>query len=201
MSVSATPPAAGEVADDVALMRRLQSGDDAALAPLMERWELPVKRVLARLVQNATEAEDLAQETFVRVYQQRNRFDPQRAFKPWLFAIAVNFARNRLRWWRRRPAVSLEAWTIDAPRPEPADPADSPAADYDRRERAERVRHAVARLPQDWREAIVLFAFEHLSHDEIAAALSCTPKAVEARLYRARAALRQALADPDSPAR
>lgn len=175
-------------------MRRLQGGDDAAFAPLMQRWELPVKRLLARLVQNASEADDLAQETFVRVYQQRGRFRLEAAFRPWLFTIAVNLARNRLRWWRRRPAVSLEAWTADASSREAADPGVSPATGLAQRERAERVRAAVARLPRELREAIVLFEFEQMSQAEIAATLGCTPKAVETRVYRARAVLRKTLA-------
>jgi RNA polymerase sigma-70 factor (ECF subfamily) len=176
-------------------MRRLQAGDDAALAALMQHWEIPLKRVLARIVQNTAEADDLAQETFVRVYQQRARFRPDAAFRPWLFTIAVNLARNRLRWWRRRPAVSLEAWTTDTPGHEPADPSEAPAAGLARRERAAHVREAVARLPRDLREAIVLFEFEQMSQAEIAVTLGCTIKAVETRVYRARAALRRSLAD------
>jgi RNA polymerase sigma-70 factor (ECF subfamily) len=77
----------------------------------MKRWELPVNSLIVRMVLNAREAEELAQETFVRVWQQRAKFRADAAFRPWVFAIAVNLARNRLRWWRRRPMVSLEAWT------------------------------------------------------------------------------------------
>lgn len=97
--------------EDRALMVRVQTGDEVALAALMERWELPVKAVIGRLVFNAREAEELAQETFVRVWQQRERFRADAAFRPWVFSIAVNLARNRLRWWRRRPEVSLQEWT------------------------------------------------------------------------------------------
>ena len=103
--------AADNDASDETLMTRLRGGDDDALAPLMARWEVPMKRYLARIVQNVHEAEELAQETFVRLYQTRERFREGARFSPWLYAIAANLARNRLRWWRRRPAVSLEAWT------------------------------------------------------------------------------------------
>ena len=102
---------AGAGDEDRALMGRVQSGDEVALAALMERWELPVKAVIGRLVLNAREAEELAQETFVRVWQQREKFRADAAFRPWVFSIAVNLARNRLRWWRRRPEVSLQEWT------------------------------------------------------------------------------------------
>src|SRR5215216_6626400 len=97
--------------EDAELMRRVQMGDETALAALMERWELPVKSVIARLIFNASEAEDLAQETFVRVWQQREKFRTGAEFRPWVFSIAINLARNRLRWWRRRPVVSLDEWS------------------------------------------------------------------------------------------
>lgn len=178
---------------DGALMRRVQAADEAAFGELMEKWELPVKRLLARLVQNSAEADDLAQETFVRVWQQRKKFRAGSAFRPWLFAIAVNLARNRLRWWRRRPAVSLEAWLEAAPEKEPSGSDFSAPARLELRERAESVRAAVAGLPAELREVLVLFEYEELSQRDIAAALGCTPKAVETRLHRAREKLRLAL--------
>ena len=91
-----------EAAEDRLRMERVCGGDEAAFAALMERWELPVKSLLGRIVLNASEAEELAQETFVRLWRSRGDFRPGAAFRPWLFAIAVNLARNRLRWWRRR---------------------------------------------------------------------------------------------------
>lgn len=173
-------------------MIRLQAGDDAALAPLMQRWEAPVKRFVFRLIGNAAEADDLAQEVFVRVYQKRASYRRGAKFSTWCFAIAANQAKNRLRWWKRRPALSLEAWT-DAGG-EVADPAGVPAADEAvRRERIAAVQAAVAALPFDLRTALVLFEYEGQSMAEIAEALGCTPKAVENRLYRARQQLRQAL--------
>lgn len=173
-------------------MIRLQAGDDAALAPLMQRWEAPVKRFVFRLIGNAAEADDLAQEVFVRVYQKRASYRRGAKFSTWCFAIAANQAKNRLRWWKRRPALSLEAWT-DAGG-EAADPAGVPAADEAvRRERIAAVQAAVAALPFDLRTALVLFEYEGQSMAEIAEALGCTPKAVENRLYRARQQLRQAL--------
>lgn len=186
-------------AEDRAWMARLQAGDEAALAPLMERWELPVKAVIGRLLLNASEAEDLAQETFVRVWQQRHRFRPGAEFRPWLFAIAVNLARNRLRWWRRRPSVSLDAWTDgpggSGPRPPMALAADAPVgtAELERLERAHAVQEAIAQLPAHLREALVLFEYEQMSQADIAGVVGATPKAVETRVYRAREKLKSAL--------
>ena len=185
-----------ERARDRALMARVQGGDEAALGALMERWELPVKAVIARLLFNAGEAEDLAQETFVRVWQRRETFRAGADFRPWVFSIAINLARNRLRWWRRRPNVSLEEWT-DAGRGglagEPVVEGAGAAGAMERAERAAAVRDAIAALPAELREAIVLCEYEQMSHAEIAAAVGATPKAVETRIYRAKQKLRAAL--------
>jgi len=173
-------------------MRRVKAGEEAALGALMAEWEVAVKRLVARLVHNASEAEEIAQETFVRVWLQRGRFRDEAAFRPWLFAIAVNLARNRLRWWRRRPAVSLEDW-MEGDSVDDRSGSDRPGREMERLERAEAIRAAVAALPGELRETLALFQYEELSHQEIAEALGCTPKAVETRLYRARARLREML--------
>jgi RNA polymerase sigma-70 factor (ECF subfamily) len=183
-------------ATDEHLMGRVQQGDDAALGALMGRWEIPLKRFLYRMLLNADEAGDLAQETFVRVYQRRASFREGARFSSWILTIAANLARNRRRWWRRHPVVSLDgsppddggraAW-------EPADFAPGAAAQLQSSERANAVRAAVAALPHDLRVAVVLAEFEDKSHAEIAAVLACSAKAVEMRLYRARERLRRLL--------
>lgn len=179
---------------DEELMSQLQAGEDAALAPLMQRWEQPLKRFVFRLVGNTSEAEDLAQEVFVRVYTKRSTYRQGAKFSTWCFSIAANQAKNRLRWWKRRPTLSLNAW-MDAG----GDAADQSAAGAQasdeavRRERISIVQAAVAALPLDLRTALVLFEYEGQSMNEIASALGCTPKAVENRLYRARQKLQQRL--------
>ena len=185
---------AGDGPSDEEWMRRLQSGEDAALTRLMARWELPVKRFIFRIVGNASEAEDLAQEVFVRIYSKRTSYRVGAKFSTWCFSIAANQAKNRLRWWRRRPALSLNAWaerggdTADESRA--GAPADGEAV---RLEKIAAVQMAVAALPVDLRTALVLFEYEEQSMAEIATALSCTTKAVENRLYRARLLLKAAL--------
>jgi len=173
-------------------MRRVQVGDETALGELMERWEAAIKALIARIVLNAGEADDLAQETFVRVWQQRGRFRSELKFRPWLFSIAINLARNRLRWWRRRPMVELHEWSADAF-----------AGEIEHREgmrrleaqeRTAAVRDAIASLPVNLREAIVLFELEEMSQAEIAVAVGASTKSVETRIYRAREKLRAALA-------
>src|SRR5258708_25202197 len=90
-------------------MARLAAGHDAALNDLMARHAEKVFHYLIRQLQNETEAEELAQETFVRVYQNRGRYDPRARFSTWLYTIATNLARDRWRWRRRHPQVSLDA--------------------------------------------------------------------------------------------
>jgi len=184
--------ARGTPEEDAELMRRVQAGDEAAFGALMERWELAVKAVIARIVLNTGEAEELAQETFVRVWQQRGRFRAGAAVRPWVLSIAINLARNRLRWWRRRPTVELHEWSgsVGEGRREKGEGVERLEA----QERAAAVRDAIAALPVELREAIVLFEYEQMSHAEIAAAVGATPKAVETRIYRARERLRGTLA-------
>ena len=171
-------------------MERVCAGDEVAFAALMERWERPVKSVVARMVLNAAEAEELAQEAFVRLWQRREDFRPGAEFRPWFLAIAVNLARNRLRWWRRRPSIELGAWLEGG-----GDSGEitGGAGAMERAERVDAVQAAIAALPVELREALVLFEFEELSQAEIAAVLRTTPKAVESRVARAREKLRRAL--------
>jgi len=179
---------------DEDLMRRLQNNDHAAFAMLMQRWEVPVKRFIFRVVGNPNEAEDLAQEVFARVYLKRSSYRPLAKFSTWCFSIAANLARDRLRWWRRRPVSSLDAWTEAG-----GDTADESAGGAQavdeavRHERIAAVQAAVAALPLDLRTALTLFEYEDQTVAEIAAALGCTPKAVENRLYRARRQLKHAM--------
>jgi RNA polymerase sigma-70 factor, ECF subfamily len=179
---------------DEECMSRLQAGDDTALAPLMQRWEGPVKRFIFRLVGNAAEAEDLAQDVFVRIYTKRASYRTGARFSTWCFSIAANQAKNRLRWWKRRPTLSLNAWTEAGGEAEDESSAGAKASSQAvRDEQVAAVQRAIAELPVDLRTALVLFEYERQPMVEIAAMLDCTPKAVENRLYRARQKLKTAL--------
>jgi RNA polymerase sigma-70 factor (ECF subfamily) len=181
---------------DWADMERLQAGHDAALNDLMARHATPVFHFLCRMTGNEDDANDLAQETFVRVFRSRATFRPGQKFSTWLFAIAANLARNHFRWRSRHPAVSLDAESTECEPPLLNSlPANSPAPNEQTlaSERAAAVRAAVRQLPEDLRAAIVLCEWEERSVAEAAAILDATPKAVESRLYRARQALRERL--------
>jgi len=193
-----SPEASARQADarDQADMERLQSGHDAALNDLMERHATPVFRFLCRMVANEDDANDLAQETFARVFRARASFRTTERFSTWLYTIAANLARNQFRWRTRHPNVSLEAETDPSgqslggtlPAGDPTPNEQALAA-----ERAAAVRTAVSRLPDDLREAIVLCEWEEHTMAEAAAVLGATPKAIESRLYRARQILRDRL--------
>ena len=176
--------------EDAELMRRVQSDDERAFAELMQRWELPVKSVITRVVLNASEAEELAQETFVRLWLHRARFDAGKPVKPWILGIALNLARNRLRWWKRRPTVVLDEAT-ELPAGDATSASGSRA--LENAEKVKAVRDAIAELPVEWREAIVLFEYERMSYLEIANTLRTTPKTIENRIARARQKLRSRL--------
>lgn len=189
-------PGAGP--SDEELMCRLRGGEAAALAPLMRRWEGPVKRFVFRVVGNTAEAEDLAQEVFVRVFTKRSTYRPGAKFSTWCFSIAANQAKNRLRWWRRRPSLSLDAWIGTGGDATDESPTGASAShEAVRHEQIVAVQKAVAALPLDLRTTLVLFEYEGQSMADIAAALGCTPKAVENRLYRARQQLKLALVPAD----
>ena len=193
-----SPDASARQADarDRADMERLAAGHEAALNELMERHATPVFHFLCRMVGNEDDANDLAQETFVRVFKSAKSFRAGERFSTWLFTIAANLARNHFRWRSRHPNISLDAEnaeteqslgdTLPANTPSPKEAALAG-------ERAAAVRAAVKNLPEDLREALVLCEWEECSVVEAAAILEATPKAVESRLYRARGLLRERL--------
>ncbi|MBN8708043.1 MAG: hypothetical protein BGO12_01110 [Verrucomicrobia bacterium 61-8] len=181
------------VDSDIDAMLRLKDGDDLALNEIMDRWQRRVTAFLLRMVNEDAVAVDLAQETFVRVYQCSDRYRPSGTFSTWLFAIAANLARQHLRWQRRHPTESMD---VDADTPlsdRIASPEESPDLLALREERAALVKRAVSELPHELREAIVLFEYENMSYVEIAAVVGGSPKAIETRLYRARNLLREKL--------
>ena len=176
-------------------MERLASGHDAALNDLMERHAEKLFNYLVRCLQNEEDAADAAQETFVRVYQNRAKFDSSQRFSTWLYVIATNLVKDRYRYRARHPQVSLDAenptghvFKESLPEEKP-----TPSESLQRTERADAVRQAVARLPEDLRTALILSEYEDLSHAEIGAILRCSSKVVEMRIYRARKQLREKL--------
>lgn len=182
---------------DRADMARLAAGRDDALNDLMERHAGSLFGFLQRMLADEEAARDLAQETFVRVFQHRQRFRPDADFSTWLYTIAANLARNHLRWRGPRRHDSLDVPVKDGsgtlaemlPGKEPA-----PSEALENAERHASVRAAVDGLPEELRASLVLTEWEEKSVAETAAILGLTSKAVESRLYRARKFLREQLA-------
>ncbi len=188
---------------DVHDMSRLEAGEDAALDRLMERHAGKLYNYLLRCLQNEEDAADVAQETFVKVYRHRSRYNPAQKFSTWLYAIATNLVKDRCRWRTRHPEVSLDADSNPSEtafRDSLPGDAPSPRERVQAEERSESVRKAVAELPEELRQPLVLFEYEDRSHAEIGAILGCSAKAVETRLYRARRLLRSSLAGLLAPA-
>lgn len=178
---------------DVVLMQRLAGGEDLALNELMTRWRERVAAFLLRMVGDHATAMDLTQETFVRLYTSRHRYKPVAAFPTYLFHIAANLARSQARWKKRHPTVPMEDEQGNSVH-EAVDGRLSPDEAAVLHEKSALINRAIAALPLELREALLLFTVEEMSQADIARILGCTAKAVEVRVYRARQALREALA-------
>ena len=169
---------------DLQLVERLQSGEEAAFDELMCRYKRPIVNFCYRLLGNAEDADDVAQEVFVCVYQRIGDFKPHGKFSTWLFALAHNACIDRLRWRKRHPTEPLDT------APEPA----MVSNETETREIGDQIAAAVSQLPEDQRTAIILAEYHGMSYAEIADVMHCSGKSVESRLYRAKQTLRQRLA-------
>lgn len=173
----------------------LAEGGSAALDRLMDRHGPGLIRFLRRMVGSDADAADLAQESFVRVFQNRDRFDPDRRFATWLFAIGANLARNHLRSRGRTPAME----SVDEADPQSGRvreiPANSPEPDETLVDEEVRslVRQAVDELPEEMRSAILLVDVEDHSVRQTSEILGVPTRTVESRLYHGRRALRARL--------
>jgi RNA polymerase sigma-70 factor, ECF subfamily len=171
---------------DSELVRQIQSGTAAAFDELMLRYKHPIVNFVFRMLGNAEDANDVAQDVFVRVYQKLDTYRPETKFSTWLFALARNAAIDHLRWRARHPAESMEsAPEISA--------SFGTAEEVNAREIGALISAAVAKLPEDQRTALVLSEYQGMSHAEIAAIMKCSEKSVESRLYRARQTLKEGL--------
>lgn len=180
--------------DDAELMSRLQAGEDHALDALMDRWQMPLRRFVYRYVHNEADACDIAEDTFVRVYRHREKFQPGAKFSTWLFSIALNLCRDHARRGRTRPVVALDEAALVLASDRSVEPkGGAPDTDLLRAETAQSVRSAIEALPEPLKAAVLLCEYEDLSHAEAGVIAGCSGKAIETRLYRARQLLRDVL--------
>ena len=186
---------------DVQLMLDVKAGDEQSFALLLQRYRSPLVNFLYRMVRNREQAEDLAQEVFIRVYRARADYVPSAKFTTWLFRIATNLALNSLRDTRhQRMELSLDApVTADA---EDGDERTLDVADKHpdieqhlvEEVRKSMIKHAIDKLPEKQRAAVLLHKYQELDYGEIAKILSCSESALKSLLFRAYETLRVELA-------
>lgn len=180
-------------------MLRVRDGDDEAFARLVRNYQDRLVSIFANMLGEQDQAEDLAQEVFLRIYRARHGYEPTARFSTWVFRIAHNLASNSRRSRGRRREVAFHASNSDSQPLRPAEqlvPEKSalmPTRQLDRTELQERVREAILTLNERQRMAILLHKFEEMSYADIGEALDMTPQAVKSLLSRARENLRAAL--------
>lgn len=185
--------------EDADLVRRCLSGDQRACRDLVRRYERPVYSVLMRVVRRSEDAEDLVQETFVKVFRALDRYDTERPFAAWIFTIASRLAIDHLR--RRRvqtvslsvgePGSSGEERTMDV-----EDPGLKPDEIASHHEEESNAAKLIDSLPEHYRIVVLLRHQQDLSYEEIAQALHLPLGTVKARIHRARALLKDRIEGP-----
>lgn len=184
---------------DVQLMLQVRDGSAVAFEKLVERYQARLTGILEHLVPGAGQAEDLAQEVFLRVYRARHTYKPTARFSTWLFTIANNVASNALRKLARRKEVHLQGSPSGQHLIRPLDTmavANSgllPTRQLDKAEVSEIVSQAIRGLGERQRMALLLSKYEHMSYEEIGATMDLSTQAVKSLLSRARANLRDLL--------
>ncbi|MEE8450365.1 MAG: sigma-70 family RNA polymerase sigma factor [Thermoguttaceae bacterium] len=184
---------------DVRLMLQVRDDDAAAFEELVLRYQERLIVVLEHLVGSRDQAEDLAQEVFLRVFRARERYVAGAKFSTWLFTIANNVALNALRSRSRRHEVTLQGRDSGPMGARPLDTmvqaasGQMPARQLDKAEMREIVRMAIGELNERQRMAVLLSKFEDMSYAEIAQSMALTPQAVKSLLSRARGNLREVL--------
>ena len=169
-------------------------GDQDAFAELVYTYQDAVFNLCYRILSDRVEAEDAAQEAFLRAYLNLTRYDPARSFKTWLLTIASNHCIDRLR--RRR----MKLMSIDDPLPSLTLSSDEPEPEQASitREQSEAIQRLLDKLPPDYRASIVLRYWYDYSYNEIAEMLETTESAIKSRLFRARQMLADLIDDPKS---
>jgi RNA polymerase sigma-70 factor (ECF subfamily) len=201
--VAAIGESSGQMAlrdPDIRLMLRVRDDDPSAFAELVEQYQQRLVTIMHHLVGNRDEAEDLAQEVFLRVYRSRKKYRARAKFSTWLFTIANNLALNAQRSKQRKHAVPLNVHDSGPLGPRPAeqlvrDRENQPGEQIQRQELAAVVQQALGQLIERQRAAVVLNKFEDMNYAEIADVMNLSTKAVKSLLSRARENLRLALKD------
>ncbi|MBI3650975.1 MAG: sigma-70 family RNA polymerase sigma factor [Acidobacteria bacterium] len=182
---------------EVGLLARLQAHDLAAFDELVAHFERPVFSICYRLLNDAEDARDAAQETFLKIYRGLAHFRGESGLKTWIYRIAINQAMNQQRWWKRRRRE--ETLSLDLKRHDSEltlghtleGTGASPETLAIDNERERRLLHALAEIKTEYRVALMLREIEELSYDEIAATLEISIGTVKSRIARGREELRR----------
>lgn len=178
---------------DVELMVRIAQGDEAAFRHLVEKHQHAVVGTIAKMLRDPIEAEDLAQQVFIRIWKHAPRWKPDAKFTTYLFTIARNLVYNESRRRSRRKEVSADE-RQDAKGYEPAGESRAePDAEVARAEMHDEIDSVIASLPEAQRTAVVLYSYESMPYEEIAEVLGVSVSSVKSLLFRARSTLRDKL--------
>jgi len=181
---------------DQALVERVQRGDKRAFELLVTKYQRKIFRLLSRLIRDAAEIEDVAQEAFIKAYRALPNFRGESAFYTWLYRIAINTAKNYLVAQGRRAPTTTETEIDEAENFDEGDQlrdVNTPDSMLLSKQVGEAVNRAIERLPEDLRTAIVLRELEGLSYEEIAETMNCPIGTVRSRIFRAREAIAEEL--------
>lgn len=183
--------------EDAAAMKRLAAGDDLALAEIIARHQKSVFNLAYRFLQDSSLAEDLAQETFLRIYSVRKRYKPVAKFTTYLYRVVANLCLSEIRSQSLRKVYSISgskpADESELPLREKEDRTNSPRDLLEKSELAAKVKEAIQSLPPSQRVAVILSRYENMSYSEIAKVLSVSVMAVKSLLVRAREKIREKL--------
>ena len=181
---------------DQQLVERVRQGDMQAFEMLVVKYQRRIERLIGRFVRDVDLVPDIAQETFIRAYRALHQFRGESAFYTWLYRIAVNTAKKALADLKRDPVMTESALASASQDDEGTERREhelshdeTPEALMASREIADTVNAAIAALPDDLRQAILLREIEGLSYDEIAVVMACPIGTVRSRIFRAREAI------------
>ena len=178
---------------DFDLMVRIGAGDHAAFRILVERHQNAVVGTVAKMLGNASDADDISQQVFLRVWRNAKRYRPDAQFTTYLFTITRNLVFNETRRKGRKKEVSADERAEYSHQLVAANPEKQPDAEILHAELQSAVDRAIAALPEAQRMAVILRRYEQLSYEEIAVVLNLSVSAVKSLLFRARTALRELL--------
>lgn len=189
------PDPESENARDVELMLQVQAtSDHEAFRELIERHQNAVVGTIAKMLGNASESEDLAQQVFLRLWKSRARYQPSAKFTTFLYTIARNLVFNESRRRSRRKETSLDQNKDEYELELPANPNLQPDREHLNQELRSAIDQAIEALPEKQRLAVILRRYQNLPYEEIATVLEITVPAVKSTLFRARGTLRESLA-------